>query len=431
LEEQRIGRMYVNLFKQWLTRIWESVSPRGLRRSSALPGLIIAALILIPSFLWYLHIYGRFSKVKREIKGEQTGALVAGPRPGGSDPIILTRAETPGSNMPEFLSATILPGLGMGILQITASMPNRGEVPLLVSPSLATLADSGSGPRQGVNDNDGALELPWGGAVTGLISPLGTSLTTAWRGHTISVPRDPTERPGVAEGGLIATQGADSTQVTPQPTGATVIGEFKGTDFDGHWPGRTNVTVTAQLGPRILEITVVAKNVGDQPEPMGIGWHPRFIMPSGNREAVELRLPNGGRLEIVDRAKGIPSGRTIPLGDALGKFMGHPAELGSDPIDETLISLKPALLDTGSAVELRDPANGFGLRMTAVSPSIKALRITAPAGARYISLGMQTNYDDALGKEWNAEEGGGIATLAPGQSLEWKVRLEIFSIMKR
>ena len=160
MEEQRIGRMYVNLFKQWLARIWEGVFPRGLRRSSALPGLIIAALILIPSALWYLHIYGRFSKVKREIKGEQTGAVVAGPRPGGSEPIILTRAETPGSNMPEFLSATILPGLGMGILQITASMPNRGEVPLLLAPSVATLADTGSGPRQGINDNNGALELP-------------------------------------------------------------------------------------------------------------------------------------------------------------------------------------------------------------------------------------------------------------------------------
>ncbi len=52
----------------------------------------------------------------------------------------------------------------------------------------------------------------------------------------------------------------------------------------------------------------------------------------------------------------------------------------------------------------------------------------APAGANYVSLGMQTNYDDALGKEWN---GDGIVTLAPGQSLEWKVRLEIFAITKR
>ena len=430
MEEQRIGVMYVNLLKRWISRISEGVFPRGLRRSSALPALIIAAVILVPSILWYLHIYGRFSRVKREIKGEQLGAVAPGPRPGGSDPIILTRSETPGSNMPEFLSATILPGLGMSVLQITASMPNRGEVPLLAAPSLTAIADNSPGSREGVNDNRGALELPWGGSITGLISPIGTSLTTAWRGHTISVPRDPSERPGVAEGGMMATQGADSTQVTGQPTGATAVGEYKGTTFDGHWPTKTNVTVTTQLGPRLLEITVTAKNIGDQPEPMGIGWHPRFIMPSGNRDAVELRLPNGERLEIADRAKGIPSGRTIPL-NSFGKFMGHPAELGSGGIDETFIHLKPALLDNGSAVELRDAANGFGLRMTAVSPSIRALRVTAPAGAPYVSLGMQTNYDDALGKEWGGEEGAGIATLAPGESLEWKVRLEIFSIMKR
>jgi aldose 1-epimerase len=422
--------MYVNLFKRWLTRTWEGFFPRGLRRSSALPVLIIAALIVIPSILWYLHIYGRFSKVKREIKGEQTGAVVAGPRPGGSDPIVLSRSETPGSNMPEFLSATLLPGLGMSVLQITASMPNRGEVPLLAAPSIAAIADNAPGPREGVNDNHGALELPWGGSITGLISPLGTSLTTAWKAHTISVPRDPSERPGVAEGGLMATQGADSTQITAQPSGAMAIAEFKGTNFDGHWPTKTNVTVTTQLGPRLLEITVTAKNIGDQPEPMGIGWHPRFILPSGNRETVELRLPYGERLEIADRAKGIPSGRTLPL-DSFGKFMGHPAELGPGGFDETLIHLKPALLDNGSAVELRDPANGFGLRMTAASASIKALRVTAPVGAPYVSLGMQTNYDDALGKEWAGEDGAGTATLAPGESLEWKVRLEIFSIMKR
>jgi hypothetical protein len=79
-------------------------------------------------------------------------------------------------------------------------------------------------------------------------------------------------------------------------------------------------------------------------------------------------------------------------------------------------------------LELRNPHAGYGLRLTALSPNVRAVRISAPGGADYVSLGLQTNLDDPFGKEWASPEGGGMVNLAPGETMEWGVRMEIFAV---
>ena len=37
--------------------------------------------------------------------------------------------------------------------------------------------------------------------------------------------------------------------------------------------------------------TITAKNVGDKSEPMSIGWHPYFTIPSGDRTQARLHIP--------------------------------------------------------------------------------------------------------------------------------------------
>ena len=429
MEEQRIGMMYLNLFRRWLAKVWDGMFPRGFRRSPALPMIVIALLILLPITVWILHRRGRFSVVKREIQGETQGAPPAGPRPGGMDPMVLKRIQTAGSNMPEFRSATLLPGLGMEVLQITAFVPSKGEVELLAAPSVQNIADGTTPVRLGPNDRWGAIEVPWSGLLTGILSPVGTTFRTTWRNRTIEAPTSVVGR-GVGEGGMLAGLAADSTSMSPEPDGGVASAVFKGTAFDDHWASRNDVTVTVTLGPRTIDLKVMVKNVGDQPEPMGIGWHPRFRIPSGNRDNAELRLPNGDQLELADRARDIPSGKFAPAGLAVTRFQAHPSVLGMESIDESLVHLKPGLMDAGSSAEVRDPVSEIGLRMTAVSDNTRELRVTSLAGSNFVGIGMQTNYDDPLGKEWSGTDTP-IATLLPGDSVEWKVRLEIFPISSR
>lgn len=427
LEEQRIGMMYLNLFKRWMGGFWDGLFPKGFRRSPALPILVILIVVVFPIVAWKLHRLGRFGQIKREIAGQPQTAPPIGPRPGGMDPIVLTRTQTPGNNMPEFRSATLLPGLGMGVLQITAFVPSRGEIELLAAPSPKDIADGTTPNRSGQNDNWGGIEAPWAGLLTGSMAPLGTSFRVTWRGRTLESPTENNGR-GMSEDGLLAALGADATDLTPEPTPSTATATFRATDFDQHWPSKNDVTVTATLGARAIDFDVTVKNVGDQPEPMGIGWHPRFVIPSGNRDAAELRLPNGEVLEIGDAAKGIPSGRIVAAGAGISRFQQRPLAIGAESVDASVVHLKSGVLDTGVSAEVRDPGSEYGLRITAVSDNIRELRVASPSGSNYVSLGTQTNFDDPLGKEWGGADNAAISALLPGQTAEWKVRLEIFSV---
>ena len=343
------------------------------------------------------------------------------------DPIVLSRPQTPGNNMPEFRSATLLPGMGMGVLQITAFVPSRGEIELLASPSVKEIAEGTTPNRSGPNDNWGGIEAPWAGLLTGSMAPTGTSFRATWRGRTLESPTEITGR-GMSEDGLLSPLGADTTDLSPEPTPTTATAVFRGTDFDQHWSSKNDVTVAVTLGARTIDLDVTVKNVGDQPEPMGIGWHPRFVIPSGNRDAAELRLPNGELLEIADGAKGVPTGKTVAPGMAISRFQQRPWPIGAESVDASMVHLKSGLMDSGVSAEVRDPESEFGIRMTAVSDNIRELRVSSPSGAKYVSLGTQTNFDDPLGKEWGGADNLAIPALLPGQSAEWKVRLEIFSV---
>ena len=418
--------MYWNLMKGWFVDRWDELFPRGLRRSSALPFLVVVAFVALPSVGYYLHMRGRFSTLKRQIKGEQQGPAGSLARPGGIEPLVLTRTLTLGSNMPEFRSVTLLPGLGMDVLQIAASLPERGEVQLLANPTAEDLVN-GTLARNGVNDSHGTLEAPWGGVLLGMPTPVGTTIRTSWHGDAIEVPSDGVDT-GRSSGGLLALLSTDTAETTTQPQGEVTLATFHASDFNQHWPSKTDISVNVTLGARTLDVTVTAKNVGDQPEPMGIGWHPRFNVPSGDRDGAEVRLPLGEQMEFTDAAQGVPLGRFGLPAAAVQRLQGHSARLGRDSLDVTLVNLKPALLDSGTAAEMRDPASHFGLRMSADSASIQALRLSSPAGQKYVSLGTQTNFDDPFGREWSGSGGPGITVLQPGQSLQWKVRVEIFAL---
>ncbi len=172
----------------------------------------------------------------------------------------------------------------------------------------------------------------------------------------------------------------------------------------------------------------MANNVGDVAEPIGIGWRPRFAIPGGSREQVRLRVPGDMRVEVRERAKAQSTGALVPIaGTAYDYSVVGGAKLGTANLDDYFVGLHQTLLDNGPTAELSNPASGYGLRLTALSPTIKAMRVIAPAAADYVSIEPQYNYPDPFGREWGKDKDSGMVTLQPGDSTEWKVRLELFT----
>ena len=383
---------------------------------------------------WKAHQRGRFGRLKAELRAAHTPAAPpAVPPPGGQDPVVLRRSQLAGDMGPEFLSATILPGLGSTVLQVTAFVPGRGEVKLLASPGVEEVAKAvaGDGPEtRGVPDLPGAIEAPWAGAIFGTAGGRvdETATTVAeWRGRRLLLP---SETAGIAKGGLLRGRAADEIRSDVMPDGGQLQTVYRAGSFDGHWPSETEVTTTILLSSRVLEFRIMARNVGKEVEPVGIGWTPRFALPSGDRSQATLRMPVGVQVETRSGGgRGEPTGRLLPVDGTAYDFTGRMgARVPSAGVRETVVHLRPALLDLGPTVELRDPRSDFGLRVIAMTPMVRAIRVDAPAGVSYIEVAPQLNYDDPFGREWARDEDTGIAVLEPGQSIQWKVRVELFSL---
>ncbi len=211
-------------------------------------------------------------------------------RPGGQDVVQLQRSQILGGSGPEFLSATLLPGRGMNLLQITAYLPQKGEVNLLASPTLEEASRLLTGVGADATGAQSlamgaAIEVPWASRISGYPTPDEGSLTTVWRGERLTLPTDAKDSYGLggamAAGGLLLKQAADSVTTNVMPDGGEVQATFHPGDFDGHWLSKTEITTTVELSGRAIDMKIVAHNAGNTAEPIGIGWHPRFAILNG------------------------------------------------------------------------------------------------------------------------------------------------------
>jgi aldose 1-epimerase len=428
--------MYWALLKQgagkWRRSLWRA----AVMRSGMLTVLVLTLILVGLAFGWREHRRGQFAQLKRELGTQPVRDVTV--KPGGQDVIQLQRSQLPGGNGPEFLSATLLPGRGLNMLQITAYLPQKGEVNLLASPTVEEAARLLSGPITAAAGAKSltmgaALEIPWAGRISGAATPDGEILNTTWRGMHFTLPADTKDSDGgssaTAAGGLLLSQASDSVTTTVMPDGGETLVTFRPGNFGDHWPSQTEIKTTVALSGRAIDIRVIARNTGSTAEPIGIGWHPRFSVLNGRRGQLMLKLPQGLRVEVKDRRTGQLSGRLLPVEGTEYDFTRHNgARLGSLNLDDTFVHLKTGLLEDGPVAELRDPENGYGLRITARTSAIKALRVYAPLDGSFLSISPQFNYDDPFGREWASDEDTGMVMLQPGESTQWKIRLEIFSL---
>ena len=352
---------------------------------------------------------------------------------GGQEIVKLTRTPTSNGQKLEFLSAIILPGRGMNVFQITANLPGKGQIDVLASPSLneaATKLNGGRGDEYGNASFSlgGAFLVPYPNRIRGKLSADGKTLTTEWHGKTITLPANwPGKSPGaepVAMHGLITASKTDDVNVQSVPDGQVVTGTIHAGDFGGNWLSKTDLAFKLTLTGDAFDAEITAKNVGDQDEPMAIGWHPYFNIPSGDRTQVRLHIPADQTAQVNNYNDVFPTGKLLPVKGTKYDFNAPDGKpLGTDFFDDNWSKLHR----TEGAVDVRltDPASNYGVHVQGISPEIKTVQMYAPPTKQFAAIEEQFNFADPFGKEWHGMDTG-MVTLKPGQSVTWHVRLALF-----
>ncbi len=354
---------------------------------------------------------------------------------GGSDVVKLQRKATGDGIKPEFLTATVLPGRGMNLFQITANIPGTGEIPLFFD--LPNQFDSGADDSVGNLSfaGGGAFLVPYPNRIRGKLSPDGKTLTTEWRGKTLTLPANFKGHKDGAEvhsiHGLILKSQAESLNTETTADGQTETGIIHAGDFGGHWLSKTDINFTIALTGEAVDSTITAKNVGDEPEPMAIGWHPYFAIPSGDRKQARIHIP-AEKLALVNNYDDVfPTGKLVPVKTyENGKYDYNAPDgkaLDDDFLDDNFSTLKRT--DGNVDVQLIDSASAYGIHILGVSPEIKTVQVYAPPTKQFVAVEQQFNFGDPFGKEWHGTDTG-MVTLKPGDSVTWHVRLELFTPSK-
>lgn len=384
-------------------------------------GLLLVLLIAVLSAAYWEHGRGNLHKLKQRIGNERPEVPIY--RPGGQDPILLTRTRLMGDSAPEFTSVTLLPGRGMNVLQITAFVPGRGEVNLLTSQTVedATKLMTGTGEDAGGAESlkmGAAFEAPWAGPIS-----IGTTHSVVWRGRELPSPPGLEETGG--EAGLLLGQASQSAESSAMPDGGHAQATFQLGREAGPWPWSAQVTITALLSSKSLDLTMTARNNGDTAEPVGLGWRPRFAI-EGDRSRLRLRLP--AQMRVVLGPDGSPTGALASVAETPFDFTPRQGvRLGSIDLNDCFTDLRQDLLESGPVAEWTSPTGDYGVRITALSPAIKALQVIAPASSKSLVLAPRLNFPDPFGREWAKGTDPGIVVLQPGQTVQWRVRVEVFT----
>jgi galactose mutarotase-like enzyme len=328
----------------------------------------------------------------------------------------------------------VLPGRGMNVFQITANVPGKGEIPIMASPTLEEAASKLNG---GPDDQYGNASFSFGGAflvpypnrILGPVSADGKTVTTKWHGKTITLPAnwhssaDPTKDLHAMHGLILASQGQD-VQTQSIADGESLTGVIHAGDFGGHWLSQTDISFVISLTGQAVDCTIVAKNVGKDPEPMAIGWHPYFAVPSGDRKQALLHVPATQVAAINNYQDVFPTGDLMPV---KGTKYDFTAPAGKALDDIYLDDNWSKLQRTNGAVDVTfaDPASNYGIHILGLSPELRTVQVYAPPTKQFAAIEEQYNFGDPFGKEWGSMNTG-MVTLDPGKTTEWHVRLALY-----
>lgn len=353
---------------------------------------------------------------------------------GGAPAVALQAQDLPASG-PAFTAAEVLPGRGFMLLRAALRLPDGETVDGVVGPPPAAAAQILDGGPEDFAGNKsfsvgGAILAPYANRIRGRDVPGAREIETDIDGRAVRLPRNwGGKAPGAAQyamHGLILASPVDWTQPSPD----RVVGRLDGGDFGGRWPSRAAMAFEWRLDGGALRLAVTTRNVGDAPLPLGLGWHPYFAIPSGQRGQARLRLPAATRVEVDDYDQVLPTGRLLPTAGSDYDFNAPAGRaLGELNLDDCFTELAR---EAGRAVvELLDPAAGVVLTVSSPTPQVKAVQIYAPPGEAFVAIEPQFNLADPFSDVWPAGVDTGMARLQPGESLAYEVRVEVRDLRNR
>jgi galactose mutarotase-like enzyme len=353
---------------------------------------------------------------------------------GGRKAVTLSQSHRLNPNEPQILSVEMLPGRGMNVFQVRAYLPSRGEVSLLESPSLeegARLMDGGAEDAYASQSfkMGGAILAPFANRVRGRLLADQKTLETSVRGKAVRLVANwKGKNPGAephAMHGLILGKAMDRVELASGAEEARVTGTVDAGDFGGHWPSRTLFTIQAALRRHSFRLDVTARNTGSEDLPVGIGWHPYFRFPSGEREQARLHIPARERALVNNYDDVFPTGKVVPATDTPYDFSASQgAPLEKLFLDDCFVNLMRS--SEGQAVaDVIDPKAAYALRLRALSPEISAFQAYAPVDKAFVALEPQFNWGDPFSKVWDGANTG-MKVLKPGESVTYSVQLELY-----
>ncbi len=353
----------------------------------------------------------------------------------GGEPIVtLQRPPVTDRNKPQFLQAVFLPGRGMAVLQIRAYLPGKGEMDVLNAPPLAE-AEQLLNKQNDEFGNEifkigGAILLPFANRIRGDPSPDGKTITTIILGRKVTLPANWSgTNPGAerhAIHGLMRKSHFEDVVSRNGVQNSAVSATLHAGNFDGHWLSDTDVDVEAALSYDAFEMTVTAKNVGPRLLPIGIGWHPYFVLPGDDRAEVRLHIPSETRAIMNNYDDTFTTGQRMSVKGTPYDFSAPEGrQLGTQYLDDNYSNLLHAAPDQ-TVSEIIDPVAKYGLRLITLSPKIRSIQVYAPPQKNFVAIEPQFNLPDPYNKNWGSTDTG-MVLLQPGQSVSWRVRLELFT----
>lgn len=364
----------------WISRAYERARERVPRFSIARSGLattsfLVLALVLF-GIVWHAHRKAQFHRLRTPVNLPNAPILL----PGGQEAVTLSRVALLNGTAPEYMSATILPGLGMQLLQITVAVPDHATRSLLLAPTAEEVA---------------AMQKP-------VLDSAPFHLHVSFR-HDLS---------NDAATDLIGLRQATNVQNLATADGGQAEGSFPSA-ISGDADPMIDTTVTTSLSGRSLDLVVSVANKGQESRAVTLDWSPHFRAPSGNLSHFAMIVPS------KQKASGSTSQPIAGTPDDFSSDRG--TKLSEGGIDATFVALKRDFLGDGPVLRLIDLDDGTTLRMTALSPSIRSIRARTDPKSGVLMLSFSTADPTATGADSDAQ------MLRAGQTLAWHVRMEVLA----